>query len=92
MDVDMPSTNGHVALEDGVVQLESDHLVSDPPSEPCPTKGGKQPPTEVDPVIEHRQDYSHELPVIRESLIPLSLVVERVIGQAHSELANLGEM
>lgn len=35
---------------------------------------------------------STELPVVLNDLVPLSLVVERIIGQAHAELANLAEM
>ena len=54
-------------------------LFQPPPPEP------EQPPI---PTV----DLSAELPVVLNDLIPLSYLVERVVGQAYSDLANLVEM
>jgi hypothetical protein len=90
MDVDIISTNGH---------LSNGHLDSTPIPVPNPSSPNNYSINsipahlETTPIQEETAvDYTDELPTITEGLIPLSLVVERVIGQAHSELANLAEM
>lgn len=36
--------------------------------------------------------FASELPEVLNDLVPLSFIVERVVGQAYTELANLAEM
>ncbi|ORY89721.1 mediator complex subunit MED14-domain-containing protein [Leucosporidium creatinivorum] len=43
------------------------------------------------PTAESVPDYSHELPTVLNDLIPLSHILDRIISQAHHDLANLTE-
>lgn len=46
------------------------------------------PPTQAQEAV---LDYSHELPIVHNDLIPLSHILDRIISQAHHDLANLAE-
>lgn len=60
--------------------------------EPVLTNGNGFTNGHADPPLDLGAQLASELPEVLNDLIPLSFIVERVVGQAYAELANLAEM
>lgn len=77
----LPYLGGHL---NGAAGAHSS--ASDSPSTPHPS------PADGAPGGAKGVDLAAELEVIQHELVPLSFIVERVVGQVYAELANLAEM